>query len=150
MSSVTVRTLPNHTYAQLASDGRHALVADESADDGGDDLGPGPYELLLAALGACTSITVQMYAARKQWPLEEVGVALTHDKVRAADCADCSDEERAKAGPEGRIDLIRLQLSFRGDLTDEQTQRLLEIAERCPVHRTLAAAPKMTTTLVQS
>jgi uncharacterized OsmC-like protein len=150
MKSVTVRTLPDYTYAQIASDGRHALVADELAADGGDDLGPGPFELLLAALGACTSITLQMYAARKQWPLYEVGVALTHDKVRAAECAECSEEERARAGPEGRIDLIRLQLSFRGDLTDEQTQRLVEIAERCPVHRTLAAAPKMVTTLAQT
>jgi len=147
MKSVTVRTLPDYTYAQLISDGRHPLVADEPTSDGGDDLGPGPYELLLAALGACTSITLQMYAQRKQWPLYEVGVSLTHDKVRAADTPELSDDERTKAGPDGIIDLIRLQLSFRGDLTDDQKQRLVEIAERCPVHRTLAAAPKMVTTL---
>jgi putative redox protein len=150
MKSVTVRTLPDYTYSQIATDGRHALVSDEPSAAGGDDLGPNPYELLLASLGACTSITLQMYAERKQWPLYEVGVALTHDKVHAADCAECTDEERAAAGPEGRIDVIRLELSFRGDLTAEQTQRLLEIAERCPVHRTLAASPKLVTTMART
>ncbi len=117
-------------FAQWVSVGRHRLRADEPESVGGDDSGPGPYDLLLAGLGACTSMTVRMYAERKKWPLARVTVDLKHDKVHAADCAEC--ETRA-----GRLDRIERVLTLEGDLDDTQRARLLEIADKCPVHRTL-------------
>jgi putative redox protein len=117
-------------FAQLIAAGRHRLRADEPAAVGGDDSGPGPYDLLLAALGACTSMTVRMYAEQKQWPLERVSVELKHDKVHAADCADCETRE-------GKIDRIERVLTLEGNLDEAQRARLLEIANKCPVHRTL-------------
>ncbi len=117
-------------FAQLIQAGRHRLRADEPAAAGGDDSGPGPYDLLLAGLGACTSMTVRMYADQKKWPLARVTVDLKHDKVHAADCADCETTE-------GRIDKIERVLTLEGDLDDAQRARLLEIANKCPVHRTL-------------
>jgi putative redox protein len=127
-------------FAQLVSAGRHRFRADEPESAGGDDSGPGPYELLLAALGACTSMTVRMYAARKQWPLERVQVDLRHGKIHAADCADCETRE-------GRIDRIERVLTLQGNLDDAQRARLLEIADRCPVHRTLHSGVSVTTRL---
>ncbi|MGH9810420.1 MAG: bifunctional alpha/beta hydrolase/OsmC family protein, partial [Terriglobia bacterium] len=117
-------------FAQRVYAGRHHLRADEPVSAGGTDTGPGPYELLLAALGACTSMTVRMYAAQKQWPLKRVSVNLHHDKVYAADCAECETRE-------GKIDKIERAITLEGDLDDAQRQRLLEIANKCPVHRTL-------------
>jgi putative redox protein len=117
-------------FAQLVSMGRHRLRADEPESVGGDDSGPGPYDLLLAGLGACTSMTVRMYAEQKKWPLARVAVDLKHDKVHAADCAECETRE-------GRIDRIERVLTLEGDLDDAQRARLLEIASKCPVHRTL-------------
>jgi len=117
-------------FAQLVQAGRHRLRADEPLAVGGDDSGPGPYDLLLAALGACTSMTVRMYAEQKKWPLRRVGVELQHDKVHATDCAECETRE-------GRIDKIERVLTLEGELDDAQRQRLLEIANKCPVHRTL-------------
>jgi putative redox protein len=117
-------------FAQLVQAGRHRLRADEPAAVGGDDSGPGPYDLLLAALGACTSMTVRMYAEHKKLPLRRVSVELKHDKVHAADCEECETKE-------GRIDRIERVLTLEGELDDEQRQRLLEIANKCPVHRTL-------------
>jgi putative redox protein len=117
-------------FAQLVQAGRHRLRADEPVAVGGDDSGFGPYDLLLAALGACTSMTVRMYAEQKRWPLRRVSVELEHDKVHAADCAECETRE-------GRIDRIERVLTLEGDLDDSQRQRLLEIANKCPVHRTL-------------
>jgi putative redox protein len=117
-------------FAQLVQAGRHRLRADEPVAVGGDDSGPGPYDLLLAALGACTSMTVRMYAEQKKWPLRRVSVELKHDKVHAADCAECETRE-------GRIDRIERVLTLEGELDDAQRQRLLEIASKCPVHRTL-------------
>jgi putative redox protein len=108
----------------------HALVADEPASVGGDDLGPTPYDYVVAGLGACTSMTLQMYAGRKGWPLEEARVRLRHDKVHAKDCAECS------AG-DPRLDRIDREIELVGPLSDEQRSRLMEIADRCPVHRTL-------------
>jgi uncharacterized OsmC-like protein len=143
VNKVIVQSLQDHRYTVLANDERHAFIADESASDGGDDLGPGPHELMLASLGACTAITLRMYAERKQWPLYEVSVHLTHDKVDASICADCTPEELASIDGEGRIDLIQSNISVRGDLTAGQMQRLLEIAERCPVHRLLAGRPRI-------
>ncbi|NKB88827.1 MAG: alpha/beta fold hydrolase [Acidobacteria bacterium] len=117
-------------FANLVQDGRHAIMADEPSGVGGDDLGPSPYELLAASLGACTSMTLRMYADRKGWPLESVAVDVRHDKVHAEDCAQCSTKT-------GRIDRLATELELSGPLTDEQLDRLLEIAHRCPVHRTL-------------
>jgi len=119
---------------------RHALLADEPIGIG-DDTGPAPYDLLLAALGTCTSMTVRMYADRKGWPLEDVAVRLSHSKVHATDCAECESEN-------GKIDLIERELVIQGDLDDEQRGRLLEIADRCPVHRSLHDETHITTQLV--
>jgi putative redox protein len=119
-------------YLENISVGPHALVGDEPADAGGADAGPNPYELLLAALGTCASITVRMYAQRRQWPLQGMRVRLSHGKVHAEDCAGCETENTM-------IDRIEMEISFLGDLSEEQRLRLLEIANRCPVHRTLTS-----------
>lgn len=132
VAGVRVEEEGSGRFAQLVHAGRHRLRADEPAAAGGDDSGPGPYDLLLAGLGACTSMTVRMYAAQKQWPLERVTVELRHDKVHAADCAECETRE-------GRIDRIERVLTLEGNLDEAQRGRLLEIANRCPVHRTLHA-----------
>ena len=110
--------------------GRHRWVSDEPASVGGDDLGPGPYDLLTAALGACTAMTLRMYARHKQWPLDKVTVELTHGKVHAKDCAECETRE-------GKVDRIERVITITGDLDAEQRERLLAIADKCPVHRTL-------------
>jgi uncharacterized OsmC-like protein/alpha/beta superfamily hydrolase len=120
--------------------GPHRLTADEPRDAGGTDTGPNPYGLLTAALGACTTITVRMYADRKQWPLKGMTVRLTHDKIYAKDCAECENKE-------GKIDNFERELEFEGDLTPEQRQRLLEIADKCPVHNTLSHVSRIVTKL---
>jgi uncharacterized OsmC-like protein len=119
-------------FAQEIQAGRHRIVADEPASVGGTDTGPSPYDLLLAALGACTSMTVGMYARRKAWPLEEVAVHLRHSRIHATDCAECETNE-------GMLDRIERDIHFTGPLTDEQRSKLLEIANKCPVHRTLTS-----------
>jgi putative redox protein len=129
-------------FAQLVTMGRHRLRADEPVAVGGDDSGPGPYDLLLAGLGACTSMTVRMYAEQKKWPLEHVTVDLKHDKVHAADCAECETRE-------GKIDKIERVLTLEGDLDEAQRARLLEIASKCPVHRTLHSEVWIPTTLAK-
>ena len=110
--------------------GPHRLLADEPTSSGGDDGGPSPYDLLIAALGACTAMTLRLYADRKQIPLERVRVSLRHDKIHAQDCSECETKE-------GRIDRIERLIELEGDLDDAQRARLLEIADRCPVHQTL-------------
>jgi putative redox protein len=117
-------------FAQEVVIGRHRLIADEPLEAGGDDLGPSPYELLLAGLGACTAMTLRMYAAHKKLPLDKVSVELVHRKIHAQDCADCETKE-------GRIDRIDRVIDIQGPLDTETRARLLEIADRCPVHRTL-------------
>ena len=117
-------------FAQAIAAGRHQLSCDEPADVGGTDTGPTPYDLLLAALGSCTSMTVAMYARRKQWPLEAVRVRLRHSRIHAADCEDCETKE-------GRLDQIEREVELTGALSDDQRARLLDIANKCPVHRTL-------------
>ncbi|MCF3629242.1 alpha/beta fold hydrolase [Thalassospiraceae bacterium LMO-SO8] len=110
--------------------GRHVLLADEPVDVGGTDTGPGPYDFLLTALGACTAMTIRMYADLKKLPLTKVRVTLTHDKIHAEDCTDCETKV-------GKLDRIVRDLHFEGDLSDEQKAKLLEIADKCPVHKTL-------------
>jgi putative redox protein len=118
--------------------GGHGLVADEPARVGGTDLGPTPYDLLAAALGACTAMTLRMYASRKEWPLEAVEVGVSHDRVHAADGAEC--EHRP-----ARVDRLQRDVLLVGPLDDAQRVRLLEIADRCPVHRTLDAGVRIET-----
>lgn len=112
--------------------GPHRLTADESTAVGGTETGPDPYDLLLAALGACTSMTLGLYARRKGWPLEATTVRLRHAKVHAADCAACETRE-------GKIDRIEADIEVAGRLTEAQRARLLDIAQRCPVYRTLTS-----------
>ena len=119
-------------FAQEIHAGSHLLRADEPASAGGTDTGPTPYDLLLTALGACTSMTLSMYARRKAWPLEDVTVHLRHSKIHAADCAECETRE-------AMLDRIERDIHFTGPLTNVQRSRLLEIAEKCPVHRTLTS-----------
>jgi putative redox protein len=126
-------------YSERIDAGGHQLVADEPTTVGGADSGPTPYDLLLASLGACTAITVRMYAERKGWPLRNVTVRLRHRRIHATDCANC--ETRT-----GQLDHIERELEFDGDLTDEQRARLLDIAERCPVHRMLHSEVLISTT----
>ena len=128
MASVIVHSVDN--LRQQIDAGPHTFFADEPADAGGDDSGPDPYELLLAALGACTSMTLLLYARRKQWPLEAAEVRLSHGRDYARDCADC-DEKPVQ------IDLIERRITLRGPLDEAQRAGLLEIARKCPVHRTL-------------
>jgi putative redox protein len=117
----------------------HRLVADEPRPIG-DDAGPTPYDLLLAGLGSCTSMTVRMYADRKGWPLERVRVTLRHFRIHAKDCADCETTA-------GLVDHIDRDVELSGDLDDDQRQRLLRIAERCPVHQTLTSEVHTATSL---
>ncbi len=128
-------------FAQEILAGRHRLHADEPVSAGGTDIGPSPYDLLLAALGACTSMTVGMYARRKGWPLEEVRVHLRHSKIHAADCAECETKE-------GMLDRIEREIHFVGPLNDEQRAKLMEIANKCPVHRTLKSEIDIQTRIV--
>jgi uncharacterized OsmC-like protein/alpha/beta superfamily hydrolase len=136
---VTVRTGMEGFCTDIFANG-YSLIADEPVGQGGTGLGPSPYEYLLAALGSCTAMTVQMYARRKEWPLEAAVVRLSHWKVHAEDCEHC--EER-----ESRIDLFDRELELQGPLDDDQRQRLVEIAEKCPVHRTLMDEVKIETRL---
>lgn len=131
------------TFAQVVRVAdRHALLADEPIGIG-DDTGPAPYDLLLAALGTCTSMTIRMYADRKGWPLEDVAVRLSHSKVHADDCAACESGS-------GKVDVIERELVLDGPLDAEQRARLLEIADKCPVHRSLHDETHITTELVVS
>ena len=137
--TVTVTETRAGTYTQQITAGRHLLTADEPLPIG-EDAGPTPYDLLLAGLGACTSMTVRMYADRKGWPLDRVRVTLRHSRIHAKDCLDC--ETRT-----GWIDHIDRDIELSGDLDDSQRQRLMQIAERCPVHQTLTSEVRIATSL---
>jgi putative redox protein len=119
-------------FAQTIAVAKHRFTADEPLDVGGTDTGPTPYDLLLAALGSCTSMTVALYARRKQWPLEAVTVRLRHSRVHARDCKDCETEI-------GMLDQIERRVELVGLLDDAQRAKLLEIADKCPVRRTLTS-----------
>jgi len=111
----------------------HTMITDEPSEIGGEDLGPDPYTLLLAALGSCISMTVTLYARRKDWPLEQVTVRLRQNRVHAKDCQGCAQNT------EGYVHRIERSVAFTGDLTDEQRARLREISHKCPVHKTLSS-----------
>lgn len=128
-------------YMQTGRTGRHAVTLDEPAAVGGNDAGPGPYEYLLLGLGACTSMTLRMYAESKRLPLKRVRVRLTHRKIHAQDCADCTAKD-------GKVDEITREIQLEGELTEAERTRLLEIATRCPVNRTLTSEIKVRSSLV--
>lgn len=128
-------------YAQTINVGRHWLRSDEPPSVGGDDSGPSPYQLLSASLGACTSMTMRMYAEHKKWSVGKISVRVHHKKIHAKDCAECEKKE-------GKVDRIEREIRVEGNLTDEQRQRLLEIADKCPVDRTLHAPVVVTSRMV--
>jgi len=119
-------------FAQEIEIGSHRLKGDEPLAFGGTDTGPSPYDFLLAALGTCTSMTISLYAQRKGWPLDTVMVLLHHSKIHAIDCAECETKV-------GKIDRIEREIQLTGTLTTEQRAKLMEIADKCPVHRTLTS-----------
>lgn len=118
------------SFRQEIVAGKHHLRADEPVSAGGGDAGPDPYDYLLAALGVCTSMTVGFYARRKQWPLENITISLWHSRIHAKDCEECESKE-------GMLDRIDVKIELTGSLTAEQQAKLMEIAAKCPVHRTL-------------
>ncbi len=132
MSEVTVTSLSN-LQNEIRYDGWKSFLADEPTELGGEGAGPDPYTLLLSALGSCISLTVMMYARRKNWPLEKVVVRLRQERIHAKDCAECEHTT------EGFVHRIERSVTVEGDLTEEQRARLQEIAHKCPVHRTLTS-----------
>ena len=132
MSEVVVSSLTNLQNEVRYGD-NHSFITDEPLVAGGDDAGPDPYTLLLAALGSCISMTTRLYARRKAWPLERVTVRLRIDRVHAADCEECTRTT------EGYAHRIQRSVTFEGNLSEEQLSRLQEIAQKCPVHKTLTS-----------
>jgi uncharacterized OsmC-like protein/alpha-beta hydrolase superfamily lysophospholipase len=139
-SQVVVQT-DNDSYTTQIKAGNHHFLADEPEEVGGNDLGPNPYDLLSASVGACTSMTLQMYAKRKKWDLQEAIVHVDHNKDHAQDCETC---EKSSA----KIDHFTRKIEMIGDLDDTQKQRLMEIADKCPVHKTLHSEVKVITELI--
>jgi putative redox protein len=142
MAQVTVTGTSDSQYETRITNGRHTIIADEP-EPIGTDLGPNPYDFLLSALGACTSITVFMYAGRRGWPLERIHIELEHDRVHADDLEQCE-------GDEGLVDLIERKIRFEGPLDVEQRERLAYIATRCPVHKTLTTPTVIVDEIVQT
>jgi len=132
MSDVIVTSLSNLTN-EVSYGNYHTLITDEPVEGGGEDAGPDPYTLLLAALGSCISMTTKLYAKRKGWPLERVTVRLRQQRIHAADCVECAKEA------EGYAHHIERSVTFAGNLSEEQHARLQEIAHKCPVHKTLTS-----------
>jgi putative redox protein len=139
--SVIVASTGMEPFEQILLDGRHTLRADEPVAVGGGDVGPSPYELLLMALGSCTSMTINMYATRKKWTLDQVVVRLRHERAYPDDCVNCED-------PKSKIDRIWCSIELVGTLDEAQRTRLMEIAKQCPVHRTLTNKIEIRTDLV--
>ena len=139
LEGVVVVETAGGKFAQNVSTKSHRFLADEPKDFGGNNAGPNPYELLLASLGTCTSMTIRMYADRKGIPLTSVRVELEHGKEHAQDCKDCN-------GDGSQIDVIDRSIALRGELTDQQRLKLMEIADKCPVHRTLENRIEVRTT----
>ena len=137
--TVLVSIGKDHYHTDISA-GDHELIADEPESLGGSNNGPDPYALLLSALGACKAITVRMYADRKQWPLDRLELALSHQRVHANDCEDCEHKE-------GMISVIECTITAHGDLTEEQRSRLAEIADMCPVHKTITGPNHVRTKL---
>lgn len=137
MPKVIVQSLPDYAHAQMLTADHRAIISDEPQDEGGADLGPTPYDLLLWALGACTSMTLQIYARRKGIPLEEVAVEIEHLRTHAEDCKECTEERS------GKIEVIHRRIVLKGPLTEAQRDELLGVASRCPVHKTLKSAPEV-------
>jgi putative redox protein len=132
MSEITVTSLENLTNEVLYGEG-HRLITDEPRAAGGNDQGPDPYTLLLAALGSCISMTVTLYARRKGWPVKKVTVHLRQNRIHVEDCNECKDSDDAY------VHRIERRVTFEGELTEEQLARLQEIAHKCPVHKTLTS-----------
>jgi putative redox protein len=137
---VTVEEAGPGQFAEIVRAGRHVLSADEPFSAGGTDSGPNPYEYLLGALGTCTTMTLRMYIKRKNWPVGRIVVRLEHDHIYAQDCADCEQKD-------AKLNQIKRVIRFEGDLDDERRQRLLEIANKCPVHQTLTSKIEIATSL---
>lgn len=140
-NTVVVSGTKEGKYTQDITVGNHKLIADEPIEVSGKGLGPSPYELLLSSLGACKAITLRMYADLKKIPLDKTIIKLEHSKVYAEDCQNCEANN-------GKIDMINVQIELQGNLTQEQRTKLLEIADKCPVHKTLTSQVTINTTLV--
>ncbi|WGS18613.1 MULTISPECIES: bifunctional alpha/beta hydrolase/OsmC family protein [unclassified Bradyrhizobium] len=136
--NVVVQETRASKFQQIVTTGPHRMLADEPVAVGGQDTGPGPYDFVLAGLGACTSMTMRMYADRKSLPLDRVTVTLTHSKIYAKDCAECETRE-------GMLDQIDRVIRIEGTLDDDQRKRLMEIADKCPVHKTLTSEVRIVT-----
>jgi putative redox protein len=136
--NVVVRETRASKFQQTVTTGPHQMLADEPVAAGGQDSGPGPYDFVLAGLGACTSMTMRMYADRKSLPVERITVTLQHKKIHAEDCAECETRD-------GMLDQIDRVIAIEGALGDDQRKRLMEIADKCPVHRTLTSEVRIVT-----
>lgn len=134
-----VVTSGDAAFLQHVEAGPHRFDADEPVADGGGEAGPNPYDLLLAALGTCTSMTLKLYARKRRWPLERVVVTLAHERLYAEDCAECEGGKR-------RVERIDRRIALHGGLDDAQRAKLMEIADKCPVHQTLTARLEIRTT----
>jgi putative redox protein len=145
MGEVRVKLKLADGFRTRITAGAHALVADEPRESGGADEGPTPYDLLLSALGACTAMTLKLYIERKQWPITEVEVLLTFDRIHIDDCESCSNEARA---PGEEVQHISRLIYVTGEVSEEQRARLLYIAGRCPVHVTLESRPHVADALI--
>ena len=138
---VVVRETTASKFQQTVTVGPHRMIADEPVAAGGEDSGPGPYDFLVAGLGACTSMTMRLYADRKSLPLDRVTVTLNHSKIHAKDCEECETRE-------GMLDQIEREILIEGALDAEQRKKLMEIADKCPVHRTLHSEIRIVTRAV--
>ena len=145
MNEVSVKLQLKEGFRTQITAGAHTIIADEPENAGGQDSGMSPYDLLLAALGACTAMTLKLYIERKKLPITDVEVLLTFDRIHIDDCESCSKEEREK---DQEVQHISRLIYVTGEVTDEQKERLLYIAGRCPVHITLHSNPHVEDALI--